>query len=860
MKRRLHSFYPLLAIAGVSALGMGGIGCGSSKQGSPTDGATAEGVDALVFVKRMHTTVGDDGKVDINVAGGNGQVIDYGRYVPGGGVYLLSPARSNGTLKNLTEKFPQADIAGLDLSFEATEVVYSMKTSSDDHYHIYRTDIASGETHQLTFGDNDDINPIYAPGDRVFFSTNEAFTEMGTRADEYNHGRVVTQLASVTVQGGDADRKLCSQNLSHTVNPFLRFDGSIGYSRWEHLGGVNDVKLFRMAPDCTQMTHVAGQFGKPSNSLVQVTEVSPNVMVGIATNRERTIQAGSIVSIDSRAYSKDGVANADRLDPEHVKYEVLTPAVPTGDDPSPAGRYRNPRALPDGRLLVSWADGWVNDTNELAQTPPDFGIFIYDPQADPLHPNKLVYNDKDAWDLYAIPLVKRTVPKYIGPVQNSTDKTNPAMLGSLDVKITDLDKDSVQTIQHYAGTDPTAMNLPEALRGAVRVRVIEGFSSEAAPGVTMFGLTMDEGAAVLGEATVYGDGSWRAFVPPYIPMHLQPLDKFGMSIRNQRLWIQGMPGESRVCGGCHESRTGDNAPGLNSNISIAETKGPENLVTPVAQREEYPWNKVQTFLSANCVQCHNQTTNGSGPQTFYTLQRTDATTGMVTEYKVPTLDFSDTPVTVYYDRKVHTWPASYVSIFYPASMEMTQGDHGRGHRAAEVGRARVSARERAGREGERAVGRSRVGLEPRLSPGRRRYHHHRSRSRDAREDHGPRWSVLLAAEQRLHAVHQRSHGEVLGAHHEPKNAHLRTSHGARGWGCPLDLPRSRRRAERQAGFRDGGRVPRDRARSNRTAVHPSAHQLGRAETVGTQRDLASARAWREGRLPRLHPGGRDASL
>ena len=47
----------------------------------------------------------------------------------------------------------------------------------------------------------------------------------------------------------------------------------------------------------------------------------------------------------------------------------------------------------------------------------------------------------------------------------------------------------------------------------------------------MFGLTMHEGAAVLGEAPVYADGSWLANVPAYIPMHMQPIDKFGLSIR-----------------------------------------------------------------------------------------------------------------------------------------------------------------------------------------------------------------------------------------------------------------------------------------------------------------------------------------
>jgi hypothetical protein len=674
----------LVSLTGLALLGLAQASCSSQSSSSGSE----IGIDGLVFVKRQHTTVGSDGTVEINVSGDSTQVIDYLRYVPGGGVYLLSPARPDGTLTNLTKDFPEADIAGVDVSFDAKEVVYGMKRTADDHYHIYTTNIASGETHQKTLGDNDDVNPIYAPGDRIVFVTNQPFTEMGTRADEYEHGRVVTQLATITVTGGDADRKLCSQNLSHTVNPFLRSDGSIGYSRWEHLGGVNDVKVFRMAPDCTQMLHVAGQFRKFFNSIVQVNEVSPNVMVGIATTRERTIQAGALVRMDARWHKSDGSIDETRLDSEHVQYDLLTQSVPTGDDPSPAGRYRNPRALPDGRIIASWADGVVNDTNDLSETPPDFGIYVYDPAANADQPNQLVYNDSGAWDLYPIPVVQRKEPQLIVPVQNQTDATKPARIGSLDVKNTDLVDDSVQTVQHYLGTDNTSMALPKALPGAVKVRVVEGFSSEGAPGVTMFGLTMDEGAAILGEANVQSDGSWLADVPPYVPMHLQPIDKFGLAIRNQRLWIQGMPGESRVCGGCHESRTGDNTLGINQNLTIAASRGAENLVTPVADRVEYPWLKPagatapagvsdterypQSLLTAKCASCHNETQNGSKPQEFYALTMTDRVSGAMTTYQIPWLDLTDREITVYYDRQVKPWPASYVSIFYPSSMMMTQ--------------------------------------------------------------------------------------------------------------------------------------------------------------------------------------------
>src|SRR5688500_1228541 len=138
-----------------------------------------------------------------------------------------------------------------------------------------------------------------------------------------------------------------------------------------------------------------------------------------------------------------------------------------------------------------------------------------------------------------------------------------------------------------------------------------------------------------------------------------------------------MPGEARVCGGCHESRTGDNDLGINQNLTVAAGQGPQNFVKPVAERQEYPWAgapdgvaTVQQFLTAKCATCHNDTQNGSKAQTFYSVTRTDMTTGMMSEYRIPYLSFSSTPIQVYYDSEVRTWASSYVSIFYPATLEM----------------------------------------------------------------------------------------------------------------------------------------------------------------------------------------------
>src|SRR6478752_385373 len=103
---------------------------------------------------------------------------------------------------------------------------------------------------------------------------------------------------------------------------------------------------------------------------------------------------------------------------------------------------------------------------------------------------------------------------------------------------------------------------------------------------------------------------------------------------------------------------------------------------PVGERDEYPWaypndannkNEIQALLNARCVSCHNGTTNGDKPQEFYTLTMTNAVLGTMAEYKVPRMDLTDTPVTVYYDRRVASWPSSYVSLFYPAAMSMEMG-------------------------------------------------------------------------------------------------------------------------------------------------------------------------------------------
>ena len=134
-------------------------------------------------------------------------------------------------------------------------------------------------------------------------------------------------------------------------------DGRVGFSRWEHLENVNDVKLFAMNPDCTQMIALSGQHGKPGNSVVQVTEIARrrNVFYGVVTERENTIQAGALVKIDARCRRRREPRR--RGEDRRRVHGAHAERADAATEPSPVGRYRSPAVLPDGRLLVSWADG-----------------------------------------------------------------------------------------------------------------------------------------------------------------------------------------------------------------------------------------------------------------------------------------------------------------------------------------------------------------------------------------------------------------------------------------------------------------------------------------------------------------------
>ncbi|TMQ19245.1 MAG: hypothetical protein E6J90_18500 [Deltaproteobacteria bacterium] len=592
MKQHIQS----IAI-GAALFTLAGLGCGG---GSGGDNDPLGKVDALIILQRAKRN-------DM------GDIFQYTSYVPGARLVELRPPTADGQLTTLCctqagVEFKDIDIQGYDLSFDAKSIVFSGKLSQNQTYGLFLLQLADGSVTQIaTDPQRDFVSPIFLPGDNIMFVTN-AVVERGApqHRDEYERG-TTTQLGRVSITGTGLE--LGARNLSHRNGLSLASDGRVIFTQWDHLGPENSGHLMFVNQDMQVMREGFGKEGTgASNSTLRAHEISPGRWVAIATARDRTVTAGALIDIRlGMVENHDGVVSAPTLQSEHnATYRQLTPNVPMDNSPSAAtvGRYYDAFPLDTKdkpNLLVSWADGPV-ESGVLASAglSADFGIYLYDSEHQQRKP---ILDDHDMWDVFARPLATRSAPNIVSSAQDP--KLNgQTLIGSLDVY-----QSSLHTFNR------PAVGAPGEIYG---VRVMEGFSSEEGfP--EMFGTTMFEGHVNLGVAPLAADNkSWSALIPANIPIHLQAVDKFGMSLFNEPVWFSGRPGEARMCGGCHEDRTQTTnvTPGLID--TFAQGASQMFGTTPRAQRLNtnpltatqvmgLGWNtQVQPIFNTSCVTgCHD---------------------------------------------------------------------------------------------------------------------------------------------------------------------------------------------------------------------------------------------------------------
>ncbi len=551
-------------------------------------------------------------------------------YYPGTDIFILEPISPQGDVRNLTAQYTRAGQSRSDryghacdpeVSYDGKKILFSMRKNRDSNWHLYEMDRDGGNLLQLTDQKvGDDMDPAYLPDGRIIFTSTRSQI-----VDEYE--RRTSPLLHVAERGQDGrliNIRQISFNQSHDANPMVHSSGKVFYSRWEHLGDPNKFPLFVIDPDGTRPFVLYGNHSpreSGSRVFLEPRELSDGGIVCSVMERNSPFEGGAIAVIDI-SKSDDNLT-------------FITPSdVPFNNTRNDAGAlYKTPHPLFDKSAPAGEKEKIVVAVSPLAivdgqEEQVDYGLYVMNKDGSNI---RMVFNDPDYNDIDPVPLLPRDeLPAGIPQVRPVDSNVQQAL------------NSGVQTGMFFDGNvydrapndgqprpNPNHLN-KDGSSGEVRhVRVIEAIplprDRDRRGGD--IGDTNFEKQRVIGYAPVRADGSFSIEVPANRSLHLQTLDENGLMLVNQMTWIQVMPGERRLCTGCHDSHDRDkiiNDLEIQSDLSVLNrasghnyASGFDNAVRVTEHAAARPdtidffdrlrpnrANTVQAVLDRNCVSCH----------------------------------------------------------------------------------------------------------------------------------------------------------------------------------------------------------------------------------------------------------------
>lgn len=467
--------------------------------------------------------------------------------LPESRLVMLSPG---GEVTVLTPGFAAA--ADPNVSFCGTQVLFAGRIRAEDPWNIWVMDVDGSHQRQVTRDMGDCREPIFlarAPVDAPDFVDNVrwiAFTSTATRALD-QHGRYpLTNLYAINLVPLAARGTVLwrtSYNLGNDITPTILADGRMLYSSWQR-------DAYALMFSTWAGEGINQFFGTDTGGWSQLSPFE------VRADRR-------VVFIERKGYSED---RSGRLAQVSMRRPLASHQVLSRDD---GGLYRTPHALPDGRLLVSYA-----------REGDRYGIYHFDERRG--RPGRRVYDAPEWHDVDPQLVVERAEP--VGRI--------PMVEFASVVDISGFEGAAqLQCLNVYDSDRPEVAAIPH---GAVKsVRLVEGMSMTPAearrsglqPGVDYANDTWPPPfvrTRSLGVAPVESDGSFYVNVPGNVPFYVQLLDEHGDELHTMRAWAWVRSGDQRSCIGCHEDK--ELAP-VNRATKALIKADPMNLMGPRANIE-----------------------------------------------------------------------------------------------------------------------------------------------------------------------------------------------------------------------------------------------------------------------------------
>ena len=616
---------PVIKLFSLSAAFLLQAACGGGEDSSE---ASAIGIQdtAIAYVK--HPTPRDDqGDLVTN------DIRQPAAFVEGGDLYLQARATSSTNIKNITSRITNGlgDVKDVSASYDGNKLLFSLRLTDIPNdgetpsWNLYEYDITKNTITQLTQRslptsiNEDDIAPHYLPNGDIIFSSNRQVESKGIRNNEArgnftstdeNHRTPVFLLHVRNKDDGKITQ--VSFNESHDLDPtILKDSGRVLFSRWNHVGSRDDVSLYSMNPDGTDVkmyygshSHNTGQDPTSAVHFTKAQEMDDGRLISILRPRITNFGGGDIVFIDAENF-------ADNTQPIWSQQDSMTGTAQTNfkqnitnsNGLALQGRYNAIFPMLDGsnRYLMSWSScqilsipsditsatipcsiaGALLNAADVTEAPPAYGIYLVDasfktplvlPEKNIIYSEiVMAYSKKVPPIIYTSSIIDTDLrEKGIGALHIRSVYDFDGQFMTYGVDLSDQDnnetppvKVNIDTISEIA--DP--INTPDITTATAKkrpARFIRIIKSAYIPtrdfkpiDNSAYGVTTRNGMReIIGYAPIEPDGSVKIKIPANVPLSLSILDKDGRRISNRhQYWFQVKPGETLECTGCHIHNT-----------------------------------------------------------------------------------------------------------------------------------------------------------------------------------------------------------------------------------------------------------------------------------------------------------------
>lgn len=464
-----------------------------------------------------------------------------------------------------------------EVSFDGKKIIFSMRKTKDDFYHLYEIDADGTNLKQLTTEQGiSDIDPLYLPDGGILFSS--------TRQPKYC---MCNRHIMCNLYRMEADGSGCTQIGVSTLfegHASLLNDGRVLYDRWEYVDrNFGDAQgLWTVNPDGTKHAIYYGNNTKSPGGVIDGRQIPGSDLVLCIFSSCHDRPWGALALIDRRK-GVDGVDPVVQIWPQSSRS-----LVGEGDLDSFKWieyMYEDPYPLNENFFLVSRSIWLKRGSWDIQDSK--MGLYLMGRDGTE---EILLEGDHSLFD--PMLLEARFKPRSMPSMRNDAEKT-----GRFYVQ-------NVYEGTHMQGVEPGVVKYLRVVESPEKRTWTSGGwygQGEQAPGMNWHSF---ENKRILGEVPVEADGSANFVVPSGTYVYFQLLDKDKKMVQSMRSGTMLMPGETNGCIGCHEDR-----------LSVPVPSGnPTALKKKPAQMNGWMgkdpvtfsfMEQVQPILDKRCVKCHD---------------------------------------------------------------------------------------------------------------------------------------------------------------------------------------------------------------------------------------------------------------